>query len=169
MSNKHNISSHVISYKTLVLEPLVIENRLVTKVYEGDQVFTVPWKPLHCVHKSCKHYGTSYKSARNNAKAFLHYRQKLPIVVAYDNGLPLVAIPLMSPDNDGNTWIFFHGIINYEKHGEGTLIHLKYNQTVFVDANVATIQRQISLATLLHDECISRFQRINGAPFHDFY
>lgn len=169
MSDKNNIVSHVISYKTLVLAPYYFENRLFTKIYEGDQVFTVPWKPLHGIYRSCRHYGTSYKSARNNALTFLHYRQKLPIVIAYDNGLPLVAVPMMSPDIDGNTWIMFHAIINFEKTKYGCLIYLKYNQSIEVDVSVATVQRQISLASILHDECISRFQRINGAPFHNLY
>ncbi len=169
MSNKNKITLHVISYKTLVLKPHYSENRLFTLVYEGNQVFTVPWKPLHSIYRSCRHYGTSYKSARNNALTFLHYRQKLPIVVAYDNGLPLVAIPMMSPEVDGNTWIMLHAIINFEKTKYGCLIHLKYNQSIEVEVSAATVQRQIALATILHNECINRFQRINGAPFHDLY
>lgn len=169
MSDKNNFASHVISYQTLVLEPIYLENRLLTKVHEGNQVFTVPWKPLHSVYRSCRHYGTSYKSARNNALAFLHYRQKLPIVIAYDNGLPLVVIPMMSPEADGNTWILFHAVVNFKETKNGCLIYLKYNKTIEVEVSMATLQRQLSLANVLHDECISRFQRINGSPFHDFY
>ena len=169
MTGKFNISTHVISYKTLVLEPFYSESRLGTRIYEGDQIFTVPWKPLHSVFRSCRHYGTSYKSARNNALAFLHSQQKLPIVVAYDNGLPLVVIPMMSPNSDQNTWVLFHAIVNYEATKNGCLIYLKYNKAIEINVSLATVQRQISLATMLHSECINRFQRINGAPFHDFY
>ena len=169
MLNKNNISTHVISYKSLVLEPFYFESRLGTRIYEGDQIFTVPWKPLHSVFRSCRHYGTSYKSARNNAMTFLHNRHKLPIVVAYDNGLPLVAIPMMSPKSDLNTWVLFHAIINFEETGNGCLIYLKYNKSIELDVSLATLQRQISLATVLYTDCINRFQRINGAPFHDLY
>ena len=169
MAENRRIRSHVISYKTLALVPFYSENRLSTKVYEGNQIYTIPRKPLHSVQLSCRHYGTSYKSARNNAMAFLHYKQKLPIVIAYDNGLPLVAIPMESAESDQNIWILFHAIVNYEATENGCLIHLKYNQSIRVTASPATLQRQMSLATILNTECINRFQRINGSPFHDLY
>ena len=169
MPEKKSVAQYVISYKTLVLEPFSYENRLGTRVFEGNQIFTVPSKPLHNVYKSCRHYGTSYKSALNNSRAFLHNRQKLPIVIAYDNGMPLLAIPMMSPKCDQNTWILYHAIVNYEATENGCLVHLKYNKSIELIVSLATVQRQISLATVLHSECINRFQRINGSPFHDLY
>lgn len=165
MTNNEHILSHVISHETLVLEPFFSESRLGTKIYEGNQTFIVPVKPLHCVFRSCRHYGGSFKSASNNSKLILHNRQKLPIVVTYGGGLPLVAIPMMSPKSNQNTWILFHAIVNYEATENGCLIHLKYNKSIELTVSLATVQRQISLATVLHTECINRFQRINGSPY----
>lgn len=161
------ISSHVISYETLVLEPFYNENRMSTKIYEGNQIYTIPLKPLHCVRKSCRHYGNSFKSATNNAKVFFSNRQKLPIIIAYESGRPIVAIPTMSAKSEYNIWIFLHGIVNFEATEGGCLIHLRHNQSIQTNVSIGTMQRQISLGALLSIEYINRYKRITGSSLHN--
>lgn len=168
MYDNIRISSSVISYGTLVLEPVLIESRLVTRIYERNQIFNVPLKPKHYLNKSCRHYGTSYRGTSNISKKFLKNRHKLPIIVAYNNGLPIIALPMMSPESDQNVWIFLHAIINFERSKKGCLVHMEFNQTIDLDVSIATIERQIALGIMLERECTRRFQRINGSSFPEF-
>lgn len=158
---------YIISINTLILQTVRKENSLNTLVIERDKQFTHPRKALHLIRASCRHYGTSLKLATNTAKNVLNNRQKVPIVIAFDRGIPLIMIPTLSATSDQNTWIAFHAITNYHADEDGyTMIELANHYTVKIASSEATIQRQIALAYLLQRDYQSKFYQFNGAWLH---
>lgn len=157
-------ASYLISLDTLALEPFRTENGMGTRIIEKGEIFTIPQKPIHSIRKSCSHYGHSFKSAVNSAKQFLENRHKVPIVLAYDFGKPLVFIPTMSPTSDHTIWIALHAIANIEPHEMGCIVHLKNNYSIIVNVSESTIFRQHSLGTILETEYKKRYKQLNGAP-----
>ncbi|AOV08538.1 competence protein ComK [Sporosarcina ureilytica] len=155
---------YIISTNTLVLQTIRKESRLMTLIMEKDNQFTHPRKALHLIRASCRHYGTSLKVATHNAKNILNNRHKVPIVVAFDHGTPLIMIPTLSTASEQNIWIAFHAIVNIKPEGAGcTIIELTNQHFIKVDSSETTIQRQIALAYLLQRDYKQKFSQFGGA------
>lgn len=157
---------YLISVETYVLEPFPQDNKPGTRVLERTTEFVIPHNPIHSVRKSCLHYGNSLKNATNTAKAFLEHRQKVPIVIAYDHGWPLVFLPMMSASSEHNIWIALHAIVNYKAIDSAwCIVYLENNLSIEVNVSGATLSRQYSLGTLLEKEYKRKYGRLGGTPW----
>lgn len=159
-------SPYVISTSTFVLQTVQKESSLKTLIVEGDRTFIHPRKPLHLIRAACKHYGTSYSVAKNHARYILHKQHKVPILIAFDHGIPLIMIPTMSPTSEQNVWIAFHSIVNFKADERGnTIIDLMNNRSITVNISQATMQRQLALAYILQLDYKNKFSHLNGGWF----
>ena len=135
-------------------------------IIEADGTFIYPQKSTHLVRAACKHYGTTFNVATSHAKRILDKRSKVPILIAFDGGIPLIMIPTMAPDSLQNIWIAYHSIIHYKADEVGnTIIKLVNNQSITVNASVTTIQRQLSLAHILQLDYRNKYKHLNGGWF----
>lgn len=158
---------YVISTNTLILQTIRKENCLQTLVIERDKQFIHPRKAMHLIRASCRYYGTSFEVATNTAKKVLNNRQKVPIVVAYDHGIPIIMIPTLSSSSDQNIWIALHAITNFSSTKKGrTTINLINQYTINIESSETTIQRQIALAYLLQRDYQAKYIHFNGPWFH---
>lgn len=158
---------YIISTNTLILQTTRNENSLCTLIIERDEKFIHPRKVLHLIRASCRHYGTSFKMATSTAKSILNNRHKVPIVIAFDRGTPLIMIPTLSATSEQNIWIAFHAITNFFATGDNcTTIELANRYTVKLSSSETTIQRQIALAHLLQKDYQMKFYQFNGAWLH---
>lgn len=154
---------YIISTNTLILQSVRKEESLSTLILEHEKKFTHPRKAIHLIRASCNHYGTSLKLATETAKNILNNRQKVPIVVAYDRGIPLILIPILSQKSDLNTWISFHAITNFYTVEDGyTMVELANRYTVKIASSETTIRRQIALAHLLKRDFETKFYQFNS-------
>lgn len=154
---------YIISTNTLVLKTIRKESRLMTLIMENDSQFTHPRKSLHLIRASCHHYGTSFKVATYNAKKILNNRHKVPIVVAFDHGFPLIMMPTLSTDSEQNVWIAFHAIVNIKPEGAVcTTIELTNKHFIIVDSSETTIRRQMTLAYILQRAYQQNFSQFRG-------
>ena len=157
---------YIISTSTLVLQTIRKKNGTETLITENDRTFTHPRKSTHIIRAACQHYGSSFKVATSHAKRILFNRHKVPILIAFDRGIPLIMIPTMSATSEQNIWIAFHAIVNFKAGEFGhTVIHLINNESIRVNASEATIQRQIALAYILQLDYQNKFSHLNGSWF----
>ena len=156
-------SSFIISTSTFVLRTIQKNNSVKTLIIEGDQTFIHPRKSMHLIRSACRHYGTSLTVATSHAKRILSNRHKVPILIAFDRGIPLIMIPTMSPNSEQNIWIAFHSIVNFKADELGnTIIYLLNNHSIHVNVSVSTIQRQIALAHILQLDYQEKYSHLNG-------
>ena len=90
--------SFLISFETAVLQPIVVNNKVFTKVtnFSGES-FVIGIKPYDIVRHSCSYYGSSFQHTLNYREMQLEIIYKLPILIAHDFGIPCIFFPLLSP------------------------------------------------------------------------
>lgn len=153
---------YIISVNTLILQMVRKENRIKTLIIERGKQLIHPRRSIHLIRASCLHYGTTLDVATHSAKQILNNRQKVPIVVAVDHGIPLIMIPTLAADAEHNTWISFHAIMNFRPCEAGyTIIELTNNYIIRVQTSETTVQRQIALAYLLQKDYQNKFVQFN--------
>lgn len=169
MQKSDEISPYIISFDTFMLQPVIKDNKMTTRIVERSKELTSPRKPLHLVRRSCHYYGNSYKSATNSAKLILSKSHKIPIVIAHDFGKPLVFLPTMSPNSEHNIWISLHAIDNVKANKMGCTIFLENKSSFKVNVSEATIHRQHTLGSVLKKKYQKKFRQLNRNLSPNFF
>jgi len=169
MKKRKQIANYVISFDTLMLQPVNVGETISTRVIERNCEVSIPKKPLHIVKKSCDYYGSSLQNSVNIAKLTLGNHHKTPIIVAHDFGIPYIFLPTMSPTSEQNIWISYHAIDLIEPDGLGCLIHLENNCSYKINISIATMYRQFSFCNILEKDFIKKQKQLNRpSSYQDF-
>lgn len=156
-------ASYVISTNTLILQTVRKESSLQTLIIEREQQFIHPRKVMHLIRASCRHYRTSFEVATKISRKVLDNRQKVPIVVAFDQGIPITMIPTTSTASEQNMWIALHAIAGFTSDRNGfTTIKLINHLSIKVEISESILNRQITLAYLLQRDYRAKYVHFNG-------
>lgn len=122
-SNSKVMDSYFISHNTYMIESIIHENKLYSRIYDKTGEFIVKQKPISLIRNACHLMGSSYKGSRELSKRFFGNRkQKLPILITQDFGVPCIFFPLLSPLSKNNVWVSLNSIINIRKDTDNTTI-----------------------------------------------
>ena len=147
------VSNYLVSFNTIALVPIWIENKLFTRVFENNIEFIVKLKPITIIKKSLAFYGNSYKHALFFSRESIGPMHKLPLMLSHDFGVPLIMMPTLSPESDSNIWVSFSAIdlysINSHNH---CVVHFTNSQLLPVNVSHSTMCRQFVLSQFLTNQ-----------------
>ncbi|MEK3976273.1 competence protein ComK [Psychrobacillus sp. FSL K6-2684] len=154
------------SFETASLQPLVVNNKVYTKVinFSGES-FIVSKKPYEIVRYSCAFYGSSFQHAVNLSRETIGNYFKLPIVLAHDYGSPCILLPILSPKSDLNIWFSFQAIEAFYPTQKGSTIVLPNGDTIDVPVSTNTISRQIAYSNILSTHFLKRMSHLLNHGF----
>ena len=119
-------SNYLVSFNTIALVPIWIENNLYTRVIENHIEFLVKMKPSAIIKKSLIFYGNSYKLATFFSRESIGHLHKLPLMISHDFGVPLIMMPTLSAESEGNIWISFPAIDSYSINSHNQMFSTLY-------------------------------------------
>ncbi|MCZ8537514.1 competence protein ComK [Paenisporosarcina quisquiliarum] len=158
-------SNYLVSFNTIALVPIWIENNLYTRVIENHIEFLVKMKPSAIIKKSLIFYGNSYKLATFFSRESIGHLHKLPLMISHDFGVPLIMMPTLSAESEGNIWISFSAIDSYSINSHNQcLVHFTNSQVLPVNVSYSTMCRQFVLSHFL----TNRFQKTRDQMNHPF-
>ncbi|KGR80593.1 competence protein ComK [Ureibacillus manganicus] len=150
MSKLKPVNSYYLSFNSYLIEPIQHGDKLYSRVYDKSGEVVVSRKPLYIIRKSCDLMGSRYNAAREVSKNFLGPdKHKLPIIIAYDYGVPLVFFPILSPTSPSNVWVGLHSIINIQQDMDQTKITLKDDREIILQVPQSSFNNQYVRATML--------------------
>ncbi|WP_019413026.1 competence protein ComK [Paenisporosarcina sp. TG20] len=163
MDKKISITSnYLISFNTIALVPIWVENKLYTRVIENHIEFLVKMKPSTIVKKSITFYGNSYKHATVFSRESVGNLHKLPLIISHDFGVPLIMMPTLSPESDGTIWIAFSAVDRYSINTHNQcVVHFTNSQTLSVNVSHSTMCRQFVLSHSLTNQFQKTRDQIN--------
>lgn len=166
MFHKADDKSFLVSFETAALLPIVINNKVFTKVinFSGESA-VIGKKPYDIVRHSCSYYGSSFQQAVKLSKEAVGNYLKLPILVAHDYGNPCILIPILSPKSDLNVWFSFRAIESFYPSNDGCTIVLPNGQKIQVNSSPNTISRQVGFANILNMHFLKRMSRLVNTGF----
>ncbi|WP_238988162.1 competence protein ComK [Filibacter tadaridae] len=162
-------ANYVVSFDTFMVQPVIHNNKISSRVIERNGELRIPRKPLHIVKSSCVYYGGSFQTSSNTARLVLGKRHKTPIIVAHDFGKPYIFLPTMSPSSTQSIWVSYHAIDNFEPDDMGCIVHLENNRSFKVNVSENTMHRQYSLAALLEKDYAKKQNQLNRSFFLGSY
>ncbi|QBP40467.1 competence protein ComK [Paenisporosarcina antarctica] len=158
-------SNYLVSFNTIALVPIRIENKLYTRVLENHTEFLVKMKPSSIIKKSLIFYGNTFKQATFFSREAIGRVHKTPLLISRDYGVPLVMFPTLSAESEGNIWISFSAVkwFSLDSHKQ-CLVHFTNSIVLPVNVSRSTMYRQYSLSHFLADEFQNRSNKIDH-PF----
>ncbi|WP_075619855.1 competence protein ComK [Paenisporosarcina indica] len=163
MDNKITTASkYFVSFNTIALVPIWIENKLYTRVIENHTEFIVKMKPNTIIKKSLIFYGNSFKHATLFSRESIGRLHKLPLMISHDFGIPLIMIPTLSPESDGNIWVSFSAIDRYSINARNEcVVHFTNSQELPVNVSHSTMCRQFAHSYFLTNHFQKTREKIN--------
>lgn len=158
-------SNYFVSFNTIALVPIWIENKLYTRVIENHMEFLVKMKPSAIIKKSLVFYGNSYKHATFFSRESIGHLHKVPLLISHDFGVPMIMMPTLSAESEGNIWISFSAIERYSLNSHNQcLVHFTNSQVLPVNVSYTTMCRQFVLSHFL----INHFQKTREKMNHPY-
>ena len=158
-------SNYFVSFNTIALVPMWIDNHLYTRVIENHTEFLVKMKPSTIIKKSLLFYGTSYKQATFFSRESIGHLHKLPLLISHDFGIPLIMMPTLSAESEGSIWISYSAVDRYSLNSHNNcLVHFTNSQVLPVNVSYTTMCRQFVLSHFLTNHFQKTREKINH-PF----
>ncbi|MGE8205159.1 competence protein ComK [Heyndrickxia sp. NPDC080065] len=149
MSEKERmIEEYEISPYTMAILPITYGSKLYSEIWELENRFISPFKPLDIVKKSCEYFGSSYEGRRNGTRRLIGVTHKAPIML--DSYTSSFLIPTTSPMNPDCIWLLLNHVHHHEKSSSNnTLVTLRNNQTLEIPISLSSFTNQLQRAAQL--------------------
>lgn len=160
------IEEYEINTSTMFLQPIEYGSKVYTHVFEEDEEFLSPFKPLDIVKKSCDYFGCDYESRKKGTRQIIGYTRKIPIVIEPTNHL--FYFPTTSPNRSECIWISHEHVENYHRIApQQTLVTFRNKQSHLLPVSFSTIEGQMLRTALLKTKLLQRIEH-NGRKHYYF-
>ncbi|MDA3130954.1 hypothetical protein GJS40_13165 [Aliibacillus thermotolerans] len=144
---KKVVGNYVVNSRTMALVP-VLQGDMKTKIYEkGNEVKFSEYSPIQIMRLSCLERGASLEGRFESIRYRLGVKQKVPVPI--DLFADIYGIPLLSPRNVENVWLFLNHVEKAEivVAGRQASILFPDGQLLVVNTTKYIIDQQIAKAS----------------------
>ncbi len=152
------IEEYEINPCTMFIKPIVYGSKIYSEIYEVEDEFLSPFKPLDIIKNSCEYYGSDYEGRRNGTKHLVDYAHKLPIAIEPTNRI--FFFPTTSPDRQECIWISQEHVKNnpVRINPQETLILFNNNQSYTFPVSCRSIMTQLERTAHLRTKLMQRIE-----------
>ncbi|MGX6442302.1 competence protein ComK [Neobacillus sp. K501] len=140
---KHKqIEEYEVNPYTMFIKPSVYGSKIYSQIFEVEDVFLSPFKPLDIIRKSCEYFGSDYEGRKNGTRQLMGITHKSPIAIDPTNRI--FFFPTTSPNRQECIWISNEHIDTYERISpQETLITFHNKQSFPFPVPFSSINNQV--------------------------
>lgn len=156
LEEKH-IGEYEINPCTMFLKPFEYGSKIFTKIYEIEDEFLSPMKPIEIIKNSCHYFGCDYESRKRGTRQLTGFKRKIPIVIEPTNSL--FFFPTTSPSREECIWIAHDHVENFQHiNRDQTLILFQNKQSHLMPVSLSTIRTQMGRTSLFKTKLMKRIE-----------
>ena len=146
---------------TVAVMPVEVEGgKIYSKVYQLDEEFFVPSKPLDLIKKACKAFGASYEGRRDGFRHLVGITHKVPITI--DSTNLVYFFPTNSPTKTPCAWISHEHVKEYKKvDSSHTHVTFRNNKTIVIPISAYSFEKQMLRTALLRTRLMQKITSHN--------
>lgn len=151
------IEEYEINAYTMFLKPVVYGNKIYSKIFEAEDMFLSPFKPLDIIKNSCDYFGVDYESRKRGTRQLTGYNRKNPIAIEPTSHI--FFFPTTSPNSHECIWISQEHIKHHHRAGANeTLITFHNKQSYLFPVSYSTIETQRLRTAFLKSTLLQRIE-----------
>jgi competence protein ComK len=141
----------------MFIKPVEYGSKIYSQIYEDEDEFLSPFKPLDIIKKSCEYFGVDYESRRKGTKLLIGYSRKLPIIIEPTSNI--FFIPTISPDDPRCIWFSHEHVKDYYRVAtQQTMVIFRNNQSYIFPVSYSTFNTQILRTSYLKTKLMQRIE-----------
>ncbi|MGG3471132.1 competence protein ComK [Neobacillus pocheonensis] len=154
---EHQIEDYEINASTMFLRPVIYGSKVYSQVFEVEDHFLAPFKPLDIIKNSCDYFGVDYESRKRGTRQLTGYNRKNPIVIEPTNHI--FFFPTTSPSSPECIWISQEHFKKHRRSGANqSLITFHNNQSYLFPVSYSTIETQMLRTAFLKTTLLQRIE-----------
>lgn len=141
------IEAYEINSSTLAVLPVSYGNKVFSKIYELEDEFISPFKPIEIIKESCFSFGSTFEGRKEATRKLIGITHKVPIAIS-----PLIYFfPTSSPEVPHCVWIAQEHILEYKKGSENskTVVRFKNDQFILLPVSTSSFENQLIRTMML--------------------
>lgn len=159
------IEEYEVNPFTMFVKPIAYGSKIYSEIFEVEDEFLSPFKPLDIIKNSCEYYGSDYDGRRNGTKQLVGYAHKIPIAIDPTNRI--FFFPTTSPSRHECIWISHEHVKDYDRiNSQETLIHFNNNQSFTFPISCSTIISQLERTAYLRTKLMQRIEYNEKKSFY---
>lgn len=159
------IEEYEVNPFTMFVKPIVYGSKIYSEIFEVEDKFLSPFKPLDIIRSSCEYYGSDYEGRRNGTKLLVGYAHKIPIAIDPTNRI--FFFPTTSPNRQECIWISHEHVKDYDRiNPQETLILFNNNQSFSFPVSCSSIISQLERTAYLRTKLMQRIEHNERKSFY---
>ncbi|EIJ81921.1 competence transcription factor [Bacillus methanolicus PB1] len=162
------IEEYEINPCTMMIMPIEYGSKLYSRIFEIDEEYISPFKPIEIIKKSCIYFGASYEGRKEATKTLIGITHKVPIAISSHNFINF--FPTTSPNNPECMWISYEHVVFHEKADS------KHTNVTFSNKNIYTLpvsfnsfENQLLRTALLKTKTMQRMEETERKAMYYFH
>src|SRR5690606_6549318 len=156
---------------TMMIKPYIEDDKVYSEIFELDDKFLVPEKPLDIVKRGCEYFGSSFNGRRDGTKTLIMVTHKAPIII--DPYTSIYFIPTTSPTRPECIWLSHDHIASHQKgRNNNTIVQFRNYQCFEIPISFSSFENQLSRTAQLRisfQQNIERMEMYSSFPPRSFH
>ncbi|OLS36524.1 transcriptional regulator [Bacillus sp. MRMR6] len=154
---QRQIEEYEVNPCTMFIKPVTYGSKTYSEIFEVEDVFLSPFKPLDIIKNSCDYFGCDYEGRKKGTKLLIGTTHKIPIAIDPTNRI--FFFPTQSPNRQECIWISHEHVIDYSRVSpQETLITFHNKQTYQFPISFNSINNQIQRTSHLRTTLMQRIE-----------
>jgi competence protein ComK len=164
MKNRQ-IEEYEVNPYTMFIKPVIYGSKVYSEIYELEDEYLSPFKPLDIIKKSCEYFSSSFEGRKEGTKQLIGVTHKVPIVIDPTNFIYF--FPTTSPTRSECIWISHEHILDYHRiDSRQTMVIFQNKQSFNLPISRSSFENQMLRTALLKSKLMQRIGQNERKSFY---
>jgi competence protein ComK len=159
------IEEYEVNPYTMFIKPVIYGSKVYSEIYELEDEYLSPFKPLEIIKKSCEYFSSSFEGRKDGTKQLIGITHKVPIVIDPTNFIYF--FPTTSPTRSECIWISHEHIMDYQRiDSRQTRVIFQNKQSFILPVSRSSFSNQMLRTALLKTTLMQRSGQMERKSFY---
>lgn len=162
---ERQIEEYEVNPYTMFIKPVIYGSKVYSQIYELEDEYLSPFKPLDIIKKSCEYFSSSFEGRKEGTKQLIGVTHKVPIVIDPTNFIYF--FPTTSPTRPECIWISHEHILNHHPvDSRQTMVIFQNKQSFTLPISASSFENQMLRTALLKSRLMQRIGQTERKSFY---
>jgi competence protein ComK len=162
---ERQIEEYEVNPYTMFIKPVTYGSKVYSEIYELEDDYLSPFKPLDIIKKSCEYFSSSFEGRKDGTKQLIGITHKVPIVIDPTNFIYF--FPTTSPTRSECVWISHEHILDYHRiDSRQTRVVFQNKQSFILPISRSSFENQMLRTALLKTTLMQRSGQMERKSFY---
>lgn len=159
------IEEYEINPYTMFIKPLVYGSKMYSQIFELEDDFASPFKPIDIIKKSCEYFSSSFEGRKDGTKQLIGITHKVPIAIDPTNFIYF--FPTTSPSRSECIWVSHEHVYKYRRiDSQQTEVTFQNKQSYIFQISHSSFENQLLRTALLRTKLMQRIGQTERKSFY---